>query len=369
MEGAEEGAVEVVERTARARALGGGSRRGFPAASAEEAAEAVDDLEFIEASVRKELLERAVHDACLGHVPGTDVLAPAGVAASTQQLQEAMRRLRGQTYVRLERLQAGDHGAERVAEALAAGGGEGDRLKALYLGENGIGDEGAAALTNALLSRLPCKLTRLYMQDNPKISRAAANSLKHVCDTRGIALVGLETDPPPPPIPVSKPAPRPRTPVQFVRSASPESAPAASPAPPVLLLPCNRQRRAATASVGSLPRGRAAGAAAPAKALTPIHAPRFRQTRPLQPQDRSASPPVRYDLMPCARTQLPVRRDAAAAAAPNAAAAAAPNRGGWTQSLRGGIHLALGTREMLFSRNVGKGSRLSYEERLDRLLD
>ena len=372
---------------AKARALTDGGAhhsRGFPAASVQEAAQAVEDLEFIEASVRKELLERAVHEAHSGKVPGKTLTRAELPVAAPEQLLEAMRRLGGQTYVRLERLNAGDNGAQRVADALASGGGDGDRLKALYLGENGIGDAGADALASALTKRAPCRFARLYLQGNPRISRPAANRLKGVCDARGIALIGLETAvvPPPPPKPPSRPTSRPRSPVptpEPAPAAAAAAAAAASPPPPPLLLPGTRSRRPASASVpqrpasasvARLPRGRAAGASlapeaaagAPAaeagvsaaRVLRPQHEPRFRQTRPRPPAGRadlSIQSVVRYDLMPCSRTlgatpQLWKPASFGSAAEHGGQRVWAPRATNWPQCLREEIHLSMGARKL-----------------------
>jgi hypothetical protein len=377
---------------AKARALTDGGAhhsRGFPAASVQEAAQAVEDLEFIEASVRKELLERAVHEAHSGNVPGKTLTRVELPVAAPEQLLEAMRRLGGQTYVRLERLNAGDNGTQRVADALASGGGDGDRLKALYLGENDIGDAGADSLASALTKRPPSRFARLYMQGNPRISRSAANRLKGVCDACGIALIGLETDaPPPPPKPPSRPTSRPRSPVptpEPAPAAAAAAAAAASPPPPPLLLPCNRSRRPASASVPQRPasasvarlsRGRAAEAslapeaaarapaaeagASAARVLRPQHEPRFRQTRPRPPAGRadpSIQSPIRYDLMPCSRTlgatpQLWKPASFGSAAELGGQRVWAPRATTWPQCLREEIHLG-----MNLGLNLGMGAR------------
>ena len=302
-----------------------GPNVGF-GAIADEDDTAADDLELIK--------------AIEGEVPG---VAPAAAAAASsavslaapvlpQQLQEAMHRLGGQTYVLLERLQVGDLGAECVAKLLAVGGGEGDRLKALYLGENDIGNAGATALAAALQRRAPCRLARLYMNDNPRISTSAAHALRRACDERRIALIGLSTDGPPPPAkPPSQPASRPRSPLVADSPA----------APPSLLMPCNRPtRRPATAPAMK----RQAAPIPPAERV-----PRFRQTRPRLPvppkpvsgrsrpsgQVPGQSPPrvtspYRYDVMPCSRTiNHPVAEGASTVAL---------RPGTWAGTLRESLH-------------------------------
>jgi len=293
---------------------------------------AADDLELV----------RAIE----GQVPGAAPTAAAAVSSAAslaapvlpQQLQEAMRRLGGQTYVLLERLHVGDLGAECVAKLLASGGGEGDRLKALYLGENDIGDAGATALTAALQRRAPCRLARLYMNDNPRISTSAAHELRRACDERRIALIGLATDGAPPPAkPPSQPASRPRSPLVADSPA----------APPSLLMPCNRlTRRPATAPAVK----RRAAPIPPAE-----HVPRFRQTRPRLPvppkpvsgrsrpfgQVPGQSPPrvtspYRYDVMPCSRTINHTVSEGALTAA--------LRPGTWAGTLRESIHHNMGTR-------------------------
>lgn len=155
----------------------------------------------------------------------------------------------GLTYVRIERAALGDDGAVAISRSLAAGVGM-DRLRALYLGHNGIGDKGAEALAQGLRDRpvAACRLKKLYLNGNARIGYSGCVRLRAVCRLRGIELIGLPQMPPPP-----KPPPRPRTPPPLptpkVPSPSPSPPPARplSPPPtrsvPIELLPCNKVSR------------------------------------------------------------------------------------------------------------------------------
>ena len=103
------------------------------------------------------------------------------------------------SYLRMERMQLGNKGTAAVArELMSAASPCGGQIKALYLGENDIGDDGARFLAETLLTpgALP-RLRKLYMQDNKKILRTTGHRLLHeACSARGIELIGLGSAPP-----------------------------------------------------------------------------------------------------------------------------------------------------------------------------
>ena len=156
------------------------------------------------------------------------------------------------SYLRMERMQLGNKGTAAVArELMSAASPCGGMIKALYLGENDIGDDGARFLAEALLTpgAMP-RLRKLYMQDNKKILRTTGHRLLHeACSARGVELIGLGSappkpkppPPPPPPPPVLAPPPPP--------SVSPPPTPTPPPPPPrpppppkIELMPCNRPK-------------------------------------------------------------------------------------------------------------------------------
>jgi hypothetical protein len=254
-------------------------------------------------------------------VPGAEISRQAAAplsspsSSSSEWVRHALRTCTS-TYLRLERMALGDAGAEILSQELLASGSSVSTLRALYLGENGIGDAGARALAEALKCRALGRLRRLYMQENP-VSGGTCGLLRAVCDARGIELIGLP-DPPPPPRPRVTAPPRRRGQTPPV-SASPQatttstSTPLSPPSPsPIELLPCNRARAIKPPppqqwrARANLPRYSASGGAP-----TPPEEPRFRATRPsCTRRDIGELDIPRYDVMPCSRARVHPHGDA-----------------------------------------------------------
>ena len=216
-------------------------------------------------------------------------------------------------------MKLGDKGTAAVArellKATAAGDGVGgvNSIKALYLGENNIGSDGATFLAEALQSGSGPRLDKLFLTDNPRICGQPGHLLLHqICQARGIQLIGLgaapKLRPPPPPPPPPPPLPpQPTQPTQPTQPPKAPSPPPQSPPPPpetppkpcpprVELMPCSRamgqhrnsgeavaRRHAPGASTTSstLNDGRKAAswrAAVPVRPPTASHEPRFRAT-------------------------------------------------------------------------------------------
>lgn len=178
------------------------------------------------------------------------------------------------SYLRIERMQLGDKGAAAVAkELMSAASGEGvGSIKALYLGDNDIGSDGAMFLTEALKTpgTVP-RLHKLFMTDNFRIMGTPGHAaLHHVCFLRSIELIGL--GPPP------KPKPKPKASNPPSPERDPISPPPARPPPPMVwppdspklkvqpppplpppprhsldLMPCNRDARQCNGRTNSSP--------------------------------------------------------------------------------------------------------------------
>ena len=227
------------------------------------------------------------------------------------------------SYLRLERMRLGDKGLAVVCEEMmkAAGSDSGvARIKALYIGDNDLGDDAARFLDEALRcgGAVP-RLQKLYVQDNPRISKDGSHVLHKICRARSIELIGLGAPPRPRPPPAPDPEPEPASPppppppppvVSPPRAPSPIPPMPPRPVPRTIiteLMPCNRPRtrERTTARFPAQHEGktvRLGSSSGPWRSAIPItgpaeaHEPRFRATRP------RGDAAERYDVMPSARS-------------------------------------------------------------------
>ena len=276
-----------------------------------------------------ELLDADVERASEGRVPAQPSPPPERrPPARHQGACDSLKRCT-LSYLRLERMNLGDEGTMMLAAELAKGAGE-SSLRALYLGNNNISDEGAMAIAHGIQGRPKCKLQRLYLQENPGITFNGFSLLQAVCRARGVQLImeprERAVQAPRPPSPPRSPSPRIATPPA---PATPPDAPTQSPPPAktIELLPCNKRRglqtdappgraAAVNADSGSNARQRAQGPAAgrrPTSSPTSTRAMRWPPMHPAdEPRYRATRPRgdavERYDLMPCSRVRLPTGR-------------------------------------------------------------
>lgn len=309
------------------RATRTGFARGGNASASQPATASFSPMEAGSSNQLRDQSEEACFLSAIESAASGEVPVAAASTSSIEQVHagpvdyeyvcDAVRRT-ALSYLRLERMRLGDGGAAILAKELmksAKSDGGVSHIKALYLGNNELGDDSCRFLDEALRCAgvLP-RLRKLYMQDNPRISRVGCEALHAVCRARSIELIGLgpppkpRPKPPPPPPPPPEPEPPPAPPPRI----SPPPTPPPPPPPPrpvpktitVELMPCNRRTSraasaAATGSAAARPRlmEKVGGwrAAVPIAGPSAPHQPRFRATRP------RGDAVERYDVMPSAR--------------------------------------------------------------------
>ena len=186
---------------------------------AADALDAMDDPTFDRED--DPTFDREVAAASEGIVPGAAAPSATPAKASPAKIEVICQSLRTckLSYLRLERMDLGDDGAVALANELGKGVADA-YLKALYLGDNGIGDDGAAEIARGLQARPPCKLKKLFLQQNLQITIIGHRLLQAVCKARNVELImePREKRPQPPrrrpasPPPPRSPSPPPRVP-------------------------------------------------------------------------------------------------------------------------------------------------------------